>query len=264
MPMGTILDEIVANKRREIEALQALVPMAVVAEAAMAAGYEPVSLREALVASPTGIIAECKRCSPSKGEIHPKADVRTVVGGYAENGAAACSVLTDTVYFGGSLADLAVARSAVSIPLLRKDFVVSEYQLYQARACGADAVLLIAAVLSADEVRRFTAVAHKLGLEVLLELHDCSELDHYIPEVDVVGVNNRNLATFVTDLDTARHMAALLPAEAVKVAESGLRTMSDVESLRSAGYSGFLIGETFMKAPVPGDALKEFIDGINQ
>lgn len=259
--MANILDNIVANKRMEVDAMKALIPMALMVRAAENVDYVPVSLREALLASPTGIIAECKRRSPSKGEIHPKADVPSVVEGYAANGAAACSILTDTVYFGGSLADLVVARSAVAVPLLRKDFIVSEYQLYQARACGADAVLLIASVLSADEIRRFTATAHLLGLEVLLELHDQSELDRYIPEVDVVGVNNRNLGTFVTDLNTSRIMAAHLPAGAVKVAESGIRTISDIEGLRAAGYSGFLIGETFMKASDPGVALKEFIYG---
>ena len=261
--MANILDNIVANKRMEVDAMKALIPMELLVRAAENVDYEPVSLREALLASPTGIIAECKRRSPSKGEIHPKADVRSVVVGYAANGAAACSVLTDTVYFGGALSDLAVARSSVSIPLLRKDFIVSDYQLYQARACGADAVLLIASVLSADEIRRFTATAHSLGLEVLLELHDESELGRYIPEVDVVGVNNRNLGTFVTDLNTSRIMAGYLPADAVKVAESGIRTISDIESLRSAGYSGFLIGETCMKASYPGAALKDFIDGNN-
>ena len=260
--MNNILGQIVTNKRREVEALKALVPEALVVKAAEGASYDTVSLRQALTDSPTGIIAECKRRSPSKGEIHPKADVSAVVAGYAANGAAACSVLTDTVYFGGSLADLAVARSVVSLPLLRKDFIVSAYQIYQARACGADAVLLIAAVLSTDEIRRFTLVAHQLGLEVLLELHDETEFYKYTPEVDVVGVNNRNLTTFVTDTAVSLRMAKVLPADAVKVAESGLRTMADVEALRSAGYSGFLIGETFMKTADPGSALKEFINGI--
>lgn len=260
--MSDILDKIVANKRREVAAMEALIPIDLVATAAEQAEYVPVSMREALLASPTGIIAECKRRSPSKGEIHPKADVRAVVEGYAANGAAACSVLTDTAYFGGSLADLAVARSAVAIPLLRKDFIVSEYQLYQARACGADAVLLIAAVLSADEIRRFTSTAHSLGLEVLLELHSKPELDKYIPEVDMTGVNNRNLGTFETNLNASRHMIGLLPADAVKVSESGLRTMEDIRRLRDIGYSGFLIGETFMKTVDPGSALKDFVNGI--
>lgn len=262
--MDSILDQIVANKRREVEAMDALIPMSAVEKAAFEAKYEPVSLRRALVDSATGIIAECKRRSPSKGEIHPAADVRSVVQGYAAGGAAACSVLTDTAYFGGSLADLAVARRAVSLPLLRKDFVVSEYQICQARVCGADAVLLIAAVLSADEIRRFSVTAHALGLEVLLELHGMEELDKYTADADLVGVNNRDLTTFVTDTAVSLRMAEALPDAVVKVAESGLRTMADVEMLRGAGYSGFLIGETFMKASDPGVALKKFINGCTE
>lgn len=257
--MATILEDIIANKRREVAAMKRLVPDAQLIAAAEKVEYNPVSLSSAIVNSPTGIIAECKRRSPSKGEIHPKAKVADVVAGYASNGAAACSVLTDTAYFGGSLTDLTVARNAVTVPLLRKDFVVDAYQIYQARVCGADAILLIASALTAMEVRNFTAIAHGVGLEVLLELHDISELDKYTDESDLVGVNNRNLATFATSIDTSSRMAEQLPIDAVKVAESGLRTLADVECLRSIGYQGFLIGETFMKTANPGEALYRFL-----
>lgn len=260
--MNNILSSIVANKRREVDALSRLVPADTLRRQALAVTRPTLSLSQALRNSPTGIIAECKRRSPSKGEIHPMADVATIVGGYRDNGAAACSILTDTPYFGGALSDLAVARTSVDLPLLRKDFIVSPYQLYQARLYGADAVLLIAAVLSRDEIAALTDEAHLLGLEALLELHSPDELSSYIPQVDIVGVNNRDLSSFVTSTDVAIRMAELLPDEALKIAESGIRSLADVERLRAAGYQGFLIGETFMKTADPGRALKDFINGI--
>lgn len=255
--MGTILDKIVANKRMEVEAKIAMCGDKFSYEPQ----HEPVSMSRALIDSPTGIIAEFKRRSPSKGEIHPLALPVDIISAYQAAGAAACSVLTDTVYFGGSLNDLAVARQVADIPLLRKDFIVSEYQIDEARLYGADAILLIAAALTREEVERFTRHAHELGLEVLFEVHNERELEKFCPEIDMVGVNNRDLSTFATDPDLSLKIVGRLPENVVKVAESGLTTIDEVEQLHQVGYNGFLIGETFMKHDHPGDALGKFLDG---
>lgn len=254
--MANILDKIVENKRREVAA-----------EMAIATSFPDMeslplrpSMKASLLSSPTGIIAEFKRRSPSKGQIHPQAMVCDIVPGYEKAGAAACSVLTDTPYFGGALTDLAVASSLVSIPLLRKDFTVSEFQIAQARLYGASAVLLIAAVLSAEEMQRFTDTAHSYGLEVLVEVHNVAELDKLPNGTDMVGVNNRDLTTFKTNPELSLHIASVLPDSIVKVAESGLTSMDEVDRLRDAGYRGFLIGETFMKHDNPADALQRFIN----
>ncbi|MDE6188616.1 MAG: indole-3-glycerol phosphate synthase TrpC, partial [Duncaniella sp.] len=216
--MPNILDKIIANKRREIEATRRLLGE----EVAITTDRSTVSMKQALIASPTGIIAEFKRRSPSKGEIHPLALVNEVIPAYQKAGASACSVLTDTVYFGGALTDLANARSVSSLPLLRKDFIVSRRQIAEARAYGADAILLIAATLEANEIEDFTEYAHSLELEVLFEIHNIAELDKYYPGVDMVGVNNRDLTTFATDPMLAEKVAGALPTDVVKIAESGL------------------------------------------
>ena len=260
--MNNILQQIVDNKRREIEALNArggdifteLNPR-------LFLNSRP-SMSRAIKESATGIIAEFKRRSPSKGEIHPLALVNDIVPEYASAGAAACSVLTDTVYFGGSLSDLALASEATRLPLLRKDFVIDQRQIYEAKIFGASAVLLIAAILSFDEIVRFTSLAHRLGLEVLLELHSVDELDRFSPEVDMVGVNNRDLTSFHTDTATSLDMVSLLPSDIVKIAESGISSPEEIRRLRDAGYDGFLIGERFMSHRSPGEALKQFINEI--
>ena len=254
--MASILDEIIANKRREIDAeMKRIGGIPDISGSMM-----PPSMKSALINSQTSIIAEFKRRSPSKGEIHPKAMVNDIIPGYEQAGAAACSVLTDTPYFGGSLTDLAVASSLVAMPLLRKDFTVSEFQIAQARLYGASAVLLIAAVLSTEEMQRFTQYAHANGLEVLVEVHNVAELDKLPTDADMVGVNNRDLTTFRTDPDLSLHIASLLPDNVVKVAESGLTSISEVNRLRDAGYRGFLIGETFMRHDHPADALRRFLN----
>ena len=252
--MANILDEIIANKRREIDAeMKRIGGIPDISGSMM-----PPSMKSALINSQTSIIAEFKRRSPSKGEIHPKAMVNDIIPGYEHAGAAACSVLTYTPYFGGSLTDLAVASSLVAMPLLRKDFTVSEFQIAQARLYGASAVLLIAAVLSTEEMQRFTQYAHANGLEVLVEVHNVAELDKLPTDADMVGVNNRDLTTFRTDPDLSLHIASLLPDNVVKVAESGLTSISEVNRLRDAGYRGFPIGETFMRHDHPADALRRF------
>lgn len=251
--MGNILEEIIAYKRVQMHALEKIAPASPLPQ------RKVLSMKRALLESKTGIIAEFKRRSPSKGEIHPMAMPQEVVAGYEKSGAAACSVLTDTPFFGGSLSDLAIARDTVSIPLLRKDFIISRRQILDAYLYGADAVLLIAAALSRQEIVDFTDYAHSLGLETLFEIHNTSELDKFYDETDMVGVNNRDLATFHTDPEFSIKVVDMLPAHTLKVAESGLSSMTEVERLRDAGYRGFLIGETFMKASDPADALRIFL-----
>ena len=253
----TILDKIIAEKRQEVARCEAKTPIS--ALQALPDFTRPVlSARAALTtAGSSGIIAEFKRRSPSKGIINDRVEPGATTAGYAAAGAAVLSVLTDEAFFGGTAADLRAARIACpTTPILRKDFIISEYQLIEARAMGADLVLLIAACLTPAEVRQLGDFAHGLGLEVLLEVHDEDELrSHLCDSVDLVGVNNRNLATFATDVDTSARLAALIPSHFVKVAESGLQHASTIRGLRQAGYQGFLIGETFMKTPDPAAAL---------
>jgi indole-3-glycerol phosphate synthase len=230
-------------------------------ERAIALQQRPVlSFKRALERSPSGVIAEFKRRSPSRGWIHPGADAAAVTRGYERAGAAAVSCLTDAPFFGGGFPDFEKARAAVTrVPLLRKDFIVDEYQVYQSRVLGADVILLVAACLAREEARHLSDLAHRLGMEVLLELHDEDELDYIQPDTDAVGINNRDLKTFDTDTRRAATLARALPAGPVKVAESGISDPATVTALRAAGFRGFLVGEHFMRATDPGVALEEFI-----
>ena len=239
-----ILQEIVAHKQLELERLCAKKP----------------SLREALLQSPSGIIAEFKRRSPSKGWIKEDGRADIIPMSYQQNGAAALSILTDEHYFGGCDEFIRQARqSGVTLPILYKNFVINEAQLYAAALCGASAVLLIAACLSKLECKQLMDKAHALGLEVLLEMHSEPELEYAELEPDVCGINNRSLGSFVTDVENSFRLAELLPKEAVKVSESGISNPETVKKLRSAGFRGFLIGENFMKTADPGQALNKFI-----
>lgn len=239
-----ILKEIVAHKHLELERLCAKKP----------------SLREALLQSETGIIAEFKRRSPSKGWIKQEGRADIIPLSYQQNGAAALSILTDEHYFGGSDEYIRLARqSGVTLPILYKNFVIDEAQLYAAALCGASAVLLIAACLTKQKCKQLLDKAHSLGLEVLLEMHSEAELEYAELEPDVCGINNRNLGSFITDVENSFRLAELLPKDAVKVSESGISDTNTVKLLRSAGFRGFLIGENFMKTPNPGEALNEFI-----
>lgn len=260
--MKDILEEIVAHKRIEVaEQKEQMPPRMLYAEVEqmMAEGVTKRSLSQALAQDDFGIIAEFKRKSPSKGWIKEDGKPEVIPPSYEKAGAAALSILTDEKYFGGSLDFIKKARPLVNLPILRKDFIIDEYQLFQARHIGADAVLLIAADLSKQEVRSLTALAHELGLEVLLELHSEHELDYVEIDVDAVGVNNRNLGTFVTDVQNSFRLAAQLPQDKVLVSESGISNPETIRLLREAGYKGFLIGETFMKTDDPGQALHQFI-----
>ena len=245
--MQDILKEIIVTKHTELEQFYAKKP----------------SLREALLASDSGIIAEFKRRSPSKGWIKQDGRADIIPLAYQQNGAAALSILTDEQYFGGCDDFIRTARkSGVTIPILYKNFVIDEAQLYAAALCGASVVLLIAACLTKQECKTLLHKAHELGLEVLLEMHSEEELEYVELGPDLCGINNRNLGSFVTDVENSFRLAELLPKDAVKVSESGISNPETVKALRQAGFRGFLIGENFMKTTDPDLALKEFISKL--
>ena len=265
--MIDILEEIVAHKRKELKELKSILPLHDLAEKVeeyLENDKRPtLSMRQSLAASDSGIIAEFKRRSPSKGWIKEDGEPTVIPPSYAENGATALSILTDENFFGGRLKFIQQARPLVPhTPILRKDFIIDEYQLLQARQIGADAVLLIAACLSKQKCKELARKAHALGLETLLEVHSEPELEYVGDNIDMVGVNNRNLGTFHTDVQNSYRLANLLPKDYLLVSESGISNPITVRELRQAGFRGFLIGETFMKTPNPGLALKEFIKGI--
>lgn len=245
--MQDILHEIIAHKHEEMERIFAPKP----------------SLRQALLQSNSGIIAEFKRRSPSKGWIKQEGRADIIPLSYQQNGAAALSILTDEHYFGGSDDFIREARkSGVTLPVLYKNFVINEAQLYAAALCGASAVLLIAACLTKAQCQQLLNKAHDLGLEVLLEMHSEQELEYAELQPDLCGINNRNLGSFVTDVENSFRLAEKLPKDAVKVSESGISNPDTVKALRQAGFNGFLIGENFMKTADPGLALNEFISKL--
>ena len=263
-----ILEEIVAHKRIELAKQKEIVAPATLysnVESLLSGGSLPHrSMRESLANSASGIIAEFKRKSPSKGWIKEEGKPDVIPASYSQNGANAISILTDEKYFGGTLRFIRIARPTVTCPILRKDFIVDEYQLYQAKAAGADAVLLIAADLTKEECKTLAKKAHQLQLETLLEVHTEAELEYVGENIDMVGVNNRNLGTFHTDVANSYRLASLLPKDYLLVSESGISNPQTVRELREAGFRGFLIGETFMKTEDPGAALKEFIAQVTQ
>ncbi len=217
------------------------------------------SLKQAITASKgKGIIAEFKRQSPSKGIIHPNADVTAIVQGYAQEGATALSILFDQHFFGANIDDFKKAREATDLPLLQKEFIVDEYQLEEAKAIGADAILLIAKLHPVDKITQLTDYAHALGLEVLLETHTEEEVCLYAnTNFDLIGINNRNLNTFEVDIANSIRLASYLPSNAVKIAESGIYSAKTIKELQQAGFSGYLMGEYFMKEQNPPQALQQ-------
>jgi indole-3-glycerol phosphate synthase len=258
----TVLDEILAEKRRELEAAQARVAPAALAARARAALAPTRGFRRALLARGEGprVIAELKRSSPSKGEIRPDFDPVAIARAYQAGGAAALSVLTDERFFGGSLAVLEQVRAASRLPLLRKDFVLDAYQIDEARVAGADAVLLIVAALAPAEVARLREHAVGLGLDVLVEVHDEAELDVAKGAgADLIGINNRDLRTFETDLGVTERLAKRVPEGALVVAESGIHARADLARLERAGAAAFLVGESLMRQPDPGLALRRLL-----
>lgn len=256
-----ILDKIIAHKQVEVANAKSKISIAELENSPLF-GRPTLSLKNALQArGASGIISEFKRKSPSKGIINDRVQPEIVTKGYVEAGANGLSVLTDTEFFGGTFDDFGKARAAnPSTPMLRKDFMIDEYQLWEAKAMGADVILLIAACLTPAEICLLGQKAQALGLEVLLEVHNREELEQSICEyVDMVGVNNRNLKTFVTSIETSLELAQLIPDSFVKISESGLKNAETIQELRTAGYKGFLIGESFMTTDNPGSALKNLI-----
>lgn len=258
----TILDKIIAEKKLEVEDNKNLIS---IKQLEKRKGFlrTTLSLKEALTRQgSSGIIAEFKRKSPSKGIINNKASVEEVTTGYMNANAAGLSILTDRPFFGGSPIDVIAARELNSIPILRKDFIVDEYQIIEAKAMGADVILLIAAALEEDEIKKLARCAKSLGLEILFEVHTREELDMVIDEVDMVGINNRNLKDFKVDLEHSLKLAEALPNQFVKVSESGIDSVDTIKMLKSHGFQGFLIGENFMKTENPGEACREFINQL--
>jgi indole-3-glycerol phosphate synthase len=213
--------------------------------------------------SSSGIIAEFKRKSPSKGIINDTSSVLDVVKAYENAGVSACSILTDELFFGGNKQDIIIVRDELNVPVLRKDFMIDEYQFVEAKSLGADVILLIASILTPKQVKDFTALARSLQLEVLLELHDESELHHVCNDVHMVGINNRNLKTFEVDVEQSIRMADKLGNDFVKVAESGISSVEMLKHFKNNGFQGFLIGENFMKTQNPGLACKQFIEQLH-
>lgn len=252
-----ILDKIIEHKKTEVSQLKEARPAAML-ERALMFGRKTLSLREFLTdPARTGIIAEFKRRSPSKGVINDQADVVTVTKGYAAAGASCLSVLTDSFFFGGSPDDLQRAR-VTEIPILRKDFIIDEYQVIEAKAIGADIILLIAACLTPGEVRRLAEFARSLGLEVLLEIHNEEELHHICDATEIVGVNNRDLKTFMVDIQRSIDLGKRIPENKLLIAESGISKIETILHMKDAGFTGFLIGENFMKEKDPGAAFGAF------
>jgi len=258
----SILDDIISFKRQEVEKRKKDVGLDEL-EKREFFSREIISLKQSLLdEARTGIIAEFKRRSPSKGIINNAADVNKVTTAYVQGGASALSILTDEYFFGGSESDLLRARIH-EIPILRKDFIVDKYQLVESRAMGADVILLIAACLSPKEVRDLAAFAKELELEVLLELHGENELAHMCDEIDLVGINNRNLKTFEVDIERSLAMADKIPAGKIRIAESGISKIENIKLFREHGFKGFLMGEHFMKQADPGRAFEEFVSKLD-
>ena len=261
--MSTFLDQILSAKRREVETLKTTAPARALEKMPLyQAPRRP--FRQALeLAAPFAVIAELKKASPSKGLLCPDFDVARLAQQYERNGAAALSVLTEREFFLGRLENLEIARACTRLPVLRKDFIFDEYQLHEARAAGADCVLLIVAALSEKQLENLASQAHSLALQVLVEVHDARELDQALGcGADMIGVNNRSLKTFEVSLETSFALAADMPENACFISESGLKTPADLQALSRAGYKGFLIGETLVASGDPGAALHHLLGGI--
>jgi indole-3-glycerol phosphate synthase len=255
-----ILDKIVLRKKEEVAEAKQRLSIADL-EANEVFSRTPYRLKDFILANErTGIIAEFKKQSPSKGIINGSADVKEITQGYNSAGASALSVLTDTDFFGGKKEDLVAARSVNNIPILRKDFMIDEYQIIEAKSWGADIVLLIASILTPQQINDFGKLAQSLGMSVLLEVHNLAELERSIcPNLDAIGVNNRNLGDFTVNIQTSFDLAEKIPSEFIKVSESAISNPQTIKDLKTVGFNGFLIGENFMKTNNPGLAMKEFV-----
>lgn len=260
----TILDQIIVSKKKEVALKKAVVPFSNL-ENRMLFNTKTISLRKSISNNPYGIIAEHKRRSPSKATINNNLSVEEVVLGYQNAGASGISILTDMQYFGGSLDDLLYTKASIQIPILRKEFIIDEYQILESKAHGADAVLLIASILNNLELKTLTSFAQSIALDVLIEVHNAEELEKSIQTTaDIIGVNNRNLKTFEVSLENSFKLAELIPKDFTTISESGITTVDDISLLRKYGFQGFLIGETFMKSSRPGESLSHFIKKLQQ
>ncbi len=258
-----ILEKIVAHKKEEIAARKKLYPIQLL-EQSIYFETPVVSMKKYLLREDkNGIIAEFKRRSPSKGNINPYATVESVSIGYMQAGASGLSVLTDEQFFGGRSEDLTEARKYNFCPILRKDFIIDEYQLIEAKSIGADTVLLIAECLEKEQLKTLAATANTLGLEVLMEVHSLGQLAKLCDNVTIVGVNNRNLETFEVSIQTSIELSSAIPDDFIKISESGISDPKTIIELQEAGYQGFLIGETFMKTAEPAKTCLAFIEEIN-
>ena len=256
-----ILDKIIEHKKQEVAAAKALTSLQQLQQTANFK-RQTFSLQQFLLdASKTGIIAEFKRKSPSKGTINNTASVLEVTAAYTANGASALSILTDEHFFGGSAQDVQVAR-VHAIPILRKEFIIDSYQIAEAKAMGADVILLIAACLSPLQVKQLASYAQSIGLEVLLELHTEDELTHICDETNIIGINNRDLKTFTVDMNRAIALSKKIPNNKIKIAESGINDIETIRIFKNEGYHGFLIGENFMKQPDPTIAFAQFVQQL--
>jgi len=260
-----ILDQIIVHKKKEVEENKSMFPVKRL-EQSVYFDTPVVSMRKYILrADKSGIIAEFKRRSPSKGDINVHASIERVSIGYMQAGASALSVLTDKQFFGGSNEDLQIARKFNYCPILRKDFVIDEYQILEAKSIGADVILLIAAVLEKEEVKKLTGFAHSLGLEVLVEVHNREELEKIMDaRADLIGVNNRNLKTFEVSIEISKELAPLMPDNVVRVSESGLSNPETLMELKKHGYDGFLMGQRFMEYGRPEEACLKFIEKYNR
>lgn len=257
-----ILDKIVIDKRQEVAAKKEILPIDFLMQSPLFL-RETNSLAKSIILG-SGIISEFKRRSPSRDVINHKSSVIDVVLGYEEAGVSGISILTDTKYFGGSIDDLLQVRNTVNLPVLRKEFIIDSYQIYEAKSYGADAILLIAGILEEVEIIKFSSLANKLGLEVLLEVHNEEELKKSdLTYVHLVGINNRNLKTFEVTLETSRSLSELIPEDKIKISESGISSVKAIQELRNFGFKGFLIGENFMKTEDPGEAAIQFLKELN-
>ena len=258
-----VLDTILKQKRKEVEERSKLFPVNLL-EKSIFFDLPTISLKKS-VREKSGIIAEIKRKSPSKGIINPNVSIADIARGYFSAGVSGISVLTDAEFFGGSNEDLMTARKYASCPILRKDFIISEYQIIEAKSIGADAILLIAAALSPENLKAFARFAHSLKLEVLMEVHDENELlCNQAAEVDLIGVNNRNLKTFEVSIETSIKLSSAIQGTQVKVSESGIDNPNAILELKRVGFQGFLIGQKFMEEPDPGKACTDFIDELRK
>jgi indole-3-glycerol phosphate synthase len=258
----TILDKIIAHKKKELKSVAEVTPVRDLINSKMFK-RETISLSAFLLdKSKTGIIAEFKRKSPSKGIINSDASVVDITSGYCRAGASGISILTESEFFGGSSADLSLARENILFPILRKDFIIDDYQVIESKAIGADAILLIAAVLDKPAILNLARLAHSFGLEVLLEIREPDELNSVNQYVNIIGVNNRNLKTFEVNTDISEKLSDKIPAGFIRISESGISSPQIIKKLKIAGYNGFLIGEKFMCTPDPVRAFSEFVNQI--